>query len=410
MNWLAELALLSAAVAGHVALCVWTSNRIHALGLAEWQVDLLVLPVRLALPAVPLAWLFWFARQLWDPGGGTRPLADLPPWALVHLGLCVLVACGPLPVWIVRRIRVRPPAVLKHNDTVFHDVAARLGSTAVHKPLGRLAAALPGNQILHLHVHEKTIEIPRLPPALDGLSIAHLSDLHYTGLIAKDFFLEVVDLANQMQADLVALTGDLMDSEHCFAWIPDTVGRLRARLGVYFVLGNHDTRVNTLRLRQMLVESGLVDLGGRWTWLADGPSRLLLAGNEMPWIRPGAELKSLPARSDDPHALRLLLAHTPDQFGWGRAHDFDLMLAGHTHGGQVQLPGFGPLVAPSRHGVKYASGTFHEPPTVMHVSRGISAKLPLRYYCPPELTRLILRAPRSEATPQQTRPEGNARH
>ena len=69
------------------------------------------------------------------------------------------------------------------------------------------------------------------------------------------------------------------------------------------------------------------------------------------------------------------------------------MLAGHTHGGQVRLPWIGAIVAPSRHGVRYASGTFFEPPTVMHVSRGLSAEKPLRWNCAPELTKLTLRSP-----------------
>ena len=76
---------------------------------------------------------------------------------------------------------------------------------------------------------------------------------------------------------------------------------------------------------------------------------------------------------------------------WAREHDFDLMLAGHVHGGQIQIPPLGPILAPSRFGVHYACGTFHEGPTVMHVSRGLSSKLPLRYFCPPEVTTLVLR-------------------
>jgi predicted MPP superfamily phosphohydrolase len=84
------------------------------------------------------------------------------------------------------------------------------------------------------------------------------------------------------------------------------------------------------------------------------------------------------------------LAHTPDQIEWARVHDFDLMLAGHTHGGQIQLPGFGAVLSPSRYGVEYAEGTFYEHPTLMHVSRGISGTRQLRLNCPPELTKLIL--------------------
>jgi predicted MPP superfamily phosphohydrolase len=89
--------------------------------------------------------------------------------------------------------------------------------------------------------------------------------------------------------------------------------------------------------------------------------------------------------------FRILLAHSPDQFGWARRWDFDLVLAGHTHGGQFCLPGIGPLLTPSWHGVQYSSGTFFAGQTLMHVSRGTSSELPLRWNCLPELGEIILR-------------------
>jgi hypothetical protein len=89
--------------------------------------------------------------------------------------------------------------------------------------------------------------------------------------------------------------------------------------------------------------------------------------------------------------FRIAVAHSPDQFGWARYYDFDLMLAGHTHGGQIRFPLIGPVFSPSHHGVRYAAGTFYQPPTLMHVSRGLSGTRPLRFNCPPELARLNLR-------------------
>ena len=93
------------------------------------------------------------------------------------------------------------------------------------------------------------------------------------------------------------------------------------------------------------------------------------------------------------NAFRLLLSHTPDNIGWARRQNIDLMLAGHNHGGQVRLPAIGPVYSPSRFGTRYASGVFWEPPTLMHVSRGLAGRHPLRLNCPPELTRLVLRRP-----------------
>lgn len=79
------------------------------------------------------------------------------------------------------------------------------------------------------------------------------------------------------------------------------------------------------------------------------------------------------------------------------------MLAGHNHGGQICLPLIGPVYSPSRYGVKYAGGTFREGHAVMHVSRGVSAKRPLRWNCPPEITRLVLTRTESHADPKESR-------
>jgi predicted MPP superfamily phosphohydrolase len=85
-----------------------------------------------------------------------------------------------------------------------------------------------------------------------------------------------------------------------------------------------------------------------------------------------------------------LLAHSPDQLSWARRGDGDLMLAGHTHGGQIRLPLIGPVFSPTRDGVQFAAGLFHAPPTILNVSRGLSAELPLRMNCAPEIIHLTL--------------------
>ena len=254
--------------------------------------------------------------------------------------------------------------------------------------------------MLLLQVNAKTLEVPGLPASLDGLSIAHLSDLHMTGRVAPDYFHSVVDLVNEMQADLVAVTGDLVDREACIDWLPETLGRLESRLGVYYVLGNHDKKVDVARLRRTLGASGLIDLAGQWSVLDLDDEQILLGGNERPWFSAASEACDCPVDANAP-AFRILLAHTPDEYAWARERRFDLMLAGHTHGGQIALPLLGPIVCPSRFGVKYASGVFHEPPTVLHVSRGASADVPIRWNCPPEITRLVLRCP-TLATPAST--------
>lgn len=252
---------------------------------------------------------------------------------------------------------------------------------------------LPGNEMLRLEVSEYGIELPRLPAALDGLSIVQITDAHFTGWVDKGYFHELVDRANAMEPDLIAVTGDLIDKPRCIDWLAETFGRLRARWGVYFVLGNHDVLVDALRIRSALTGCGMVDLGGRWIEQSVREVPVVLAGNEVPWGKPAPDLAGAPAAASSGGPLRIVLSHSPDQFGWGRRHAVDLMLAGHTHGGQVRLPGIGPILSPSIWGVRYASGLFYRPPTVLFVSRGVSGEFPIRFQCPPELPKIILHRP-----------------
>jgi predicted MPP superfamily phosphohydrolase len=89
--------------------------------------------------------------------------------------------------------------------------------------------------------------------------------------------------------------------------------------------------------------------------------------------------------------LKILLSHSPDQVRWARKHGFDLMLCGHTHGGQIRYPIIGPTVCPSWYGVRYASGLFLERALAIHVSRGVSGLFPIRWNCLPEVALLVLR-------------------
>ena len=316
--------------------------------------------------------------------------AHWPLW--LYLVPCWVIGITIIVLWIRRYWLATPlKAVLSNRATVI-DVARELG----HKPLSgwraKALSVVPGNQVLQLAIEEKDFGIERLPAPLDGLSITHLSDLHFTGLIGREFFEEVVKHANALRSDMIVITGDILDELELLDWIPQVLGRLSTPLGTYFVLGNHDEFTNAApRVRQTLTAAGLIDVGNQWRRLAVAGVDVVFAGNEAPWFSPPPGMQDCPPRAADHPQLRLLLSHSPDQFAWVRRWDFDLMLAGHTHGGQIRLPLVGPIFAPSWHGVKYAGGTFYRCPTLMHVSRGISAELPLRFNCRPELTKIVLR-------------------
>jgi predicted MPP superfamily phosphohydrolase len=191
---------------------------------------------------------------------------------------------------------------------------------------------------------------------------------------------------------VLIISGDIIESTACEPWIQQTLGRLQAPLGKYFVLGNHDKRMpDVAKVTQALADTGLGYLGGAWQFAHWRDCRVLLAGNERPWF-PAADERDLAAAmaSLQQDELRLLVSHSPDQLRWARKLGFDLMLAGHNHGGQVRLPLVGPLVSPSLYGTRFSSGVYFQPPTLLHVSRGISGEHPLRWNCLPELAQLEL--------------------
>ena len=229
--------------------------------------------------------------------------------------------------------------------------------------------------------------MPRLPSELEGLTIAHLSDLHMVGNLTEPFYEQVVEATNALQPDLVCITGDILEDTSCLPWIPRTLGRLQARHGRFFILGNHERRLPDAQvLRDALAAAGLTDLGSRCESVEINGASILLAGNELPWFG------SAPTWNLEPGtwSYRILLSHSPDQIYQAQLEQFDLMLAGHTHGGQIRLPLLGALISPSWHGWRYASGLFHEPPTVLHVSRGIGGTEAIRLNCPPEIALLVL--------------------
>lgn len=289
----------------------------------------------------------------------------------------------------------RPPAceVSAVSETI--DFRAEFGSTwrqqliGPGKYMGRVAA-LPGNQQFTIELSTKTYQLPGLPAHWDGLSIVHLSDFHFYSGVTKAYFEAVCDRAAKMQPDLFLFSGDLLDHQRKIEWLPQTLGRLQAPLGRYFVLGNHDWYLDPAATRREFERLGWTCLAGK-TVTVKSPTHpdekpLLLCGDETPWM--GAH----PDLTDSIDAFRILVSHTPDNILWARTHGIDLMLAGHTHGGQIRLPILGPVYSPSRFDCRYASGVFWLEPTLMYVTRGVSGKEPIRYNCPPEVTKLVLKA------------------
>jgi hypothetical protein len=306
------------------------------------------------------------------------------PW-LAYMSICVMAV--PVGIVVIEWRRRRAiPALQLSNHTSTHDAVKALGRVPAPVSIAGRMARLPGNEMFHLDLTTRTIVLPRLPRALDGFSILHLTDLHFHGVPDRSYFEWACDLcAKEQPADLIALTGDIIDHEELIDWLPGTLGRLResARLGAYFVLGNHDLDCEPAKIKSAMEQVGWTWLGGQCVTIEDRGNRITIAGNEVPWAgkRPACDDAARSA------ALKIALSHAPHEARWAQRENFDLALAGHLHGGQIRFPLAGPII-----GGRFASGIFDLPPTVLHVSRGLGALTPLRFRCRPEAVRLVLRA------------------
>jgi uncharacterized protein len=381
MDWL-NLLILMLLTAGHTELMVALINRIESLPIPRRVLRFFRLIEDLVIVAFPILVLYSVGLRgaAVLRGGGWSELST--GW-IVYFSLCA-AGCVGLVISTVRWWLRRPPVLQLANHSQTVDVEAKLGYRPVGRGLVRVLARVPGNEIFQVQVSDKRYVHPRVPAAWGDFSILHLTDTHFTGKIDRPYFDEIAKLAAQMQPDLIVFTGDLLDDIDLLPWLAATIGRLKAPLGCYFVLGNHDWFYGAEEARAEFERCGWQNVAGRTIRLEHRGDPLEIAGTERPWM--GRHPQFAGARD----AFRLLLSHTPDHFAWARGQQVDLMLAGHNHGGQIVLPVVGPIFGPSRHGVRYASGAFWADPTLLYVSRGLSGRRPLRFNCPPELTRLIL--------------------
>jgi predicted MPP superfamily phosphohydrolase len=254
-----------------------------------------------------------------------------------------------------------------------------------------------------LTVTRLEIASPGWPKGAPALRIALLSDLHAAGphdLPAR--CAQLVARANEAAPDLILLLGDFVDQrplKTAFVApevIAPVLGRLRAPLGVYAVLGNHDWRLGGRRVARALADAGIETL--------DNEARRLRGVGAGCWLLGvgdasvgGDRLAATLAQVDD-HAPALVMTHSPDLFP-EVPERVALSVAGHTHGGQVRLPWVGALHVPSRYGRRYAYGHMVEAGRHLFVTRGLGQSvLPVRFLCPPEIVLITLR-PGPEAEP-----------
>ena len=240
-----------------------------------------------------------------------------------------------------------------------------------------------------LTIEHHQIHLRRLPAALDGFRIVQLSDIHHSSFTSRAQIKRAVETANSLQPDIIALTGDYISKERQYAApCAELLGKLRARHGIFAVLGNHDHWTDAALITDLFRAEGmtvLVNQGMRFEmkgaafWLA-GVDDTMVGLEDLPLALAGS-------REDE---LKLLLAHNPIILRRAARAGVDLVLSGHTHGGQVNLrPERSTSVRPRRRLLK---GLAREGETQIYVTRGLgTVVLPVRFGCPPEVSLLELR-------------------
>ena len=239
-------------------------------------------------------------------------------------------------------------------------------------------------------IERVSIPIQGLATALEGFTIAVLADFHLYPLTQLDLINRAVAMANSLKPDVTVLLGDYVwhEVEAVFDLAP-ALATLDARLGVFAIMGNHDLWTDAAIVKTALDDVGLPWLINEGLSLTAGQSSLFLAGLDDGWSGQPDLDATLQRRPAD--APIVLLLHEPDL-----ADDYSLdgrislQLSGHSHGGQIRLPGVGAIVTPYL-SWKYDHGLYQVNDMALYVNRGIGVtNEPVRFNCPPEVTEVVL--------------------
>ncbi len=243
-------------------------------------------------------------------------------------------------------------------------------------------------------VQERRIEVRvrGLPAAFDGYTIAHLSDLHIGALTPEAWGHRWVARANAFKADLAVVTGDMVTSGTAFHEdIARVVGRLEARDGVFVSMGNHDYFGEGEPLISLLERGGARVLRNQGLALERANARLYLAAIDDTWTRRADLARALEGRPEGVPCV--LLAHDPEVFPRAAAQGVDLMLSGHTHGGQIAVPFLAKRLSLATLAHTFNLGVYRDGDATLYVHPGLGTTgPPIRLGAAPAVVLLTLRA------------------
>jgi len=260
--------------------------------------------------------------------------------------------------------------------------------TSLFKITGLYAKGI--TNALNIQVEEKSFQFPALPRAFDGFRILLLTDLHLDGI---DRLTDaIIQQVQDIEADLCLIGGDIRMQTYgpiapCIRHLRRLLPHIRSRHGILGVLGNHDCLemapdFEETGLIMLINESWPIEKNGERIWIAgvDDPHYYKMANAE-------AAFREIPAQ-----AFSIFLAHSPEAYQQAAQCGANLYLCGHTHGGQIRLPGRGPIVTNSSAPRFTAEGAWQHRKMTGYTSRGAGASgVPLRFHCPGEITLITLR-------------------
>ena len=336
------------------------------------------------------------------------PKAVIVPIIIWHrmgliFALAILLVIGIVRAraWMVRRNHPVPTPASAHSQTRREFIGTCAAVAPALFTIGLTGVGLA--QLRHFRVRRFTLSVPALPCGLDGITIAHVSDMHVGTLTRGRVLREMVNTTNALRADLVLLTGDLIhyhltDLSEALA----TVKAMEGRYGLWMIEGNHDLfddgaefarRVKAKGVPLLLDESAVANVRGypvqffglRWMGQAKWGDQEL-GDQELDRIT-AMQMRGL-MKHRQPDAFPILLAHHPHAFDAAVKADLPLTLAGHTHGGQMMLNrqyGTGPVL------FRYWSGLYTRGRSQMIVSNGVGNMFPVRINAPAEIVHITLR-------------------
>jgi uncharacterized protein len=241
-----------------------------------------------------------------------------------------------------------------------------------------------------LVLERKTVKLLKLPNAFDGFRVVLLTDLHLHPFTSANLIRRTVEITNSLKPDLVLLGGDYVCgfAEAAFELGP-ILESLDAKHGLFGVLGNQDHFRGARIVLEGLRRASIPVLMNEGVELTIGDASIFLAGLDSVLAGKADPRAAFSARKNEPATLALV--HEPDYIDRLRKLvPVDLQLSGHTHGGQVRVPGLGPIVLPMG-GRTYVEGLYRVGASQVYTSRGIGmVGIPFRFNCPPEVTEITL--------------------